>query len=130
MPRYDYVCEQCKRMDEHVHSMKETPEIKCPDCQAPMKRAVVRNIAGFNIKGGSASIHWREKRNRINKQEELGKRQKERWGEVGGVKPNIAGVEQESWSDCQKLAKECGLNSESYTPRVEQEKKNKKKLII
>ena len=42
--------------------------------------------------------------------------------------PNIAGVRTDSWSDAQKMAKEAGMNHESYTPFVEKEKK--KKIIV
>lgn len=127
MPRYDYKCPDCEAVEEHIHSMKETPEIKCSECGGTMTRLISRNFAGFSIKGGTASIHWKEKRQRLKNREELGRRQKERWGDGIQAAPNIAGVRQESWSDAQKLAKECGLNSDSYTPYVEKEKKTKPK---
>lgn len=127
MPRYDYKCGKCENIEEHVHSMKETPEIKCSECGEVMERMISRNFAGFSIKGGTASIHWKEKRQRLKNREELGKRQRERYGEGMKPAPNIAGVRQESWSDAQKLAKECGLNSDSYTPYVEKENKSKPK---
>lgn len=127
MPRYDYWCEKCDKIEEHVHSMKEDPDIKC-ECGEPMMRLISRNFAGFNIKGGSSSIHWREKRNRIKNSETLEKRQRDRYGDGPKVAPNIAGVRQESWSDCQKLAKECGLNSDSYSPMVEKEKNKGPKI--
>lgn len=130
MPRYDYGCDQCGRIEEHLHSMKEEPEIRCPDCGTVMKKRVVHNFAGFNIKGGSASIHWKEKRQRLKNREILGRKQKEKYGDGPKVTPNIAGVPQESWADCQKLAKECGLNADSYTPHVEKEKKTKPKGTV
>lgn len=121
MPRYDYGCDSCGRVDEHIHSMKEEPTIRCPDCGTIMKRCVVRNFVGFNVKGGSSSIHWKEKRQRLKNREVLGRKQRERYGEGLKIQPNIGGVPQESWSDCQKLAKECGLNADSYTPYVKKE---------
>lgn len=123
MPRYDYKCPDCENVEEHLHSMKETPEIHCSKCEAVMSRLISRNIAGFSIKGGTAAIHWKEKRNRLKNREDLGRKQRERYGSGPQVAPNIAGVRQDSWSDCQKLAKEAGMNHESYAPLVEKEKK-------
>jgi hypothetical protein len=89
-----------------------------------MERIISPNFGGFSIKGGSSSINWKEKRLQHKNNEEAAIRMQKRYGDVGPkVMPNIAGVAQESWSDCQKLAKECGLNSDSYQPMVEKEKK-------
>lgn len=128
MPRYDYKCSKCEQIEEHLHSMKESPEIKCSSCGGSMERQIAPNFAGFNIKGGTASIHWKEKRQRIKKSEELEKRQRARYGDGPKVAPNIAGVRTESWSDAQKLAKECGIDSKSYDAHVAKE--NKKKIIV
>jgi predicted double-glycine peptidase len=38
----------------------------------------------------------------------------------------VAGVEQESWSDAAKLAKEAGLSADSYQPLIEKEKRTSK----
>lgn len=129
MPRYDYACEKCGNIEEHIHSMKESPEIKCPKCRSSMTRQISLSFGGFNIKGGSSSIHWREKRYRKKKSEKLKEKQKTKYGNPMPA-PNIAGVRQESWSDCQKLAKECGLDSDSYTPMVEKERKKKNGIIV
>lgn len=126
MPRYDYRCTECQLVEEHIHSMLETPSIQCSECGASMERIISRNIAGFNIKGGSPSIHWREKRQRREKSKQLDQKQKERYGNMTPA-PNIAGVRYDSWSDAQKVAKEAGFNTESYKPWVEKEKKKKAK---
>jgi putative FmdB family regulatory protein len=128
MPRYDYKCTKCDKVEEHIHPMSDNPLIKCSECNAEMKRIISHNIAGFAIKGGSEAIHWREKQKRLKKREVLGKKQKERYGDGPKVAPNIAGVMQDSWSDCQKLAKEAGMNHESYQSYVEKEKKNNIKI--
>lgn len=128
MATYEYKCANCNSVEEHMHSMKENPKIKCSECGESMSRMISLSFGGFNIKGGSSSIHWKEKRNRAKKSEELERKQRERYGDGPKPAPNIAGVRQESWSDCQKLAKECGLNSDSYTPMVEKEKKKKPKI--
>ena len=36
MPYYDYVCPKCNKMIEIERRMTETPEVKCPDCNALM----------------------------------------------------------------------------------------------
>lgn len=95
-----------------------------------MDRIISKNIAGFSIKGGTASIHYREKRNRVKRNQDLEKRQRERYGDGPKIAPNIAGVRTDSWSDAQKMAKEAGMNHESYTPYVEKEKKKHKGKII
>jgi putative FmdB family regulatory protein len=124
MPTYDYGC-GCGKEVEIVHSITETPEIKCPECGKVMERKISAGI-GFTFKGGTETMAWKEKRIRHKKQEVLVAKQRERWGGTGPkITPNIAGVEQESWSDCKKLAKECGLDHDSYTPMVEKEKKEK-----
>jgi hypothetical protein len=62
--------------------------------------------------------------------EEAGERMKKRYGDMGPrVAPNIAGVQQESWSDCKKLAKECGMNTDSFTSMVDKEKKKKISVV-
>lgn len=128
MARYDYKCSSCEKVEEHIHSMKENPEIKCSECGSVMNRIFTPNIAGFSIKGGTEAIHWREKQKRLKNREVLGRKQKERYGDGPKIAPNIAGVQQDSWSDCQKLAKEAGLNHESYQSYVDKEKKNNVKI--
>lgn len=126
MPTYDYKCEKCKKIKEEIHRISESPEYKCPDCGTVMVRLFTLNRTGFILKGGTPSINYKEKRQRLKRSEELAKKQRKRYGHfTPEVKPNIAGVETESWSDAQKLAKESGMNHESYTPYVEKEKKKK-----
>lgn len=129
MPTYDYRCDKCGEIQEVTHRISEDPEVLC-GCGAPMVRQIVLGGGGFIIKGGSSSIHWKEKRLQTKKNEEAGKRMREKYGDVGSqVAPNIAGVRQESWSDCQKLAKESGMNADSYQPLVDKEKKKKIKVV-
>ena len=129
MPTYDYRCVSCDNTKEYFHSITEEPEYKCPECQSLMKKIISRNCTGFTILGGSPAIHYREKQQRTKNSEKMKKKQEERWGGKGPkVTPNIAGVKTDSWSDAQKMAKEAGMNHESYTPFVEKEKK--KKIIV
>jgi hypothetical protein len=106
--------------------MLETPEIKCSVCDSVMTRIFTPNIGGFIIKGGTPTMHYREKRARVKKSEELAQKQKQ-VHEGPKIQPNIAGLETDTWRDAQKLAKEAGMNSESYQPWVEKEKS---KIII
>ena len=128
MPTYDYSCSKCDRVEEHTHYMSESPLIKCSKCQEPMSIKISMNTSGFIMKGGTPTTHWREKRSRMKKSEEMAQKQKSR-GAGKQIMPNIAGVETGSWSDAQKMAKEAGLNHESFTPWVEKEKKEKKIIV-
>ena len=40
MPRYDYQCPQCGKVQEEIHRMNETPEMKCSECNVPMKKLI------------------------------------------------------------------------------------------
>jgi len=124
MPTYDYKCTICDQKNEVIHKMSETPTVECGKCGSLMRKQFTPNRVGFAIKGGTETMAWKETRNRMKKSEQAAERQKHRW-KGPRVAPNIAGVEQESWSDCQKLAKECGLDHESYKPMVEKEQKEK-----
>lgn len=123
MPAYDYRCDKCHITREETHGVFENPKIRCLKCGRLMIRVISPNKTGFVFKGGTPAINWREKRNRLKKRKEIGKRQKERYSTRPEVAPNVAGVRTESWSDAQKMAKEAGMNHESYTPWVEKEKK-------
>jgi len=120
--RYDYGCDKCKIKVEQIHKMSESPSYQCPECSGPMVRLFTPTL--FHVKGGTPATHWKEKRNRMKKREEVAAVQ-ERKGPGPRVQPNIAGYELDSWSDAQKLAKEAGMAHESYTPWVEREKKTK-----
>jgi putative FmdB family regulatory protein len=125
---YDYECPKCGITEEHFHAMSESPLIKCSKCQEPMARKISLNTTGFIMKGGTPAIHWKEKRQRMKKSENMAQKQK-KYGAGKKVTPNIAGVETGSWSDAQKMAKEAGMNHESYTPGVEKEKKEKTIIV-
>lgn len=127
MPRYDYKCKVCEKVEEHIHFMNEKPRIKCSACKGSMVKQFTPNICGFVIKGGTEATHWKEKRMRMSKREVLGVKQRERYGTGAKIQPNVAGMETDSWSDAQKVAKEAGMNTQSYEPYVQKEKS---KLIV
>lgn len=128
MPTYDYKCPGCGHIEEVVHSIKKDPVINCQVCgimgdENRMERLISRNTTGFIFKnGGTPSMAWKEKRLRHKKNKDLELRQIERYGSGPRIQPNVGGVEVDSWSDAQSMAKEAGLNAESYKPMVEKEK--------
>lgn len=129
MATYDYFCDRCGRTEEHIHSMLEKPDIVCPECSGKMERLISQNFGGFILKGGTASIHSREKENRKKHSLEMARRQQERYGDPAKIKPNIAGVETGTWANAHSIAKEIkketGIFPETYAPLAAQESKSK-----
>jgi putative FmdB family regulatory protein len=123
MPTYEYKCEKCEKIVEIVHSIKESPKFMCEDCPDQILiRLISNNFGGFIIKGEAPSKVIKEQGYRRKHNADLGVRQVERYGSGPVAVPNVAGVETESWTDAAKLAKECGLNSDTYKPMIEKEK--------
>lgn len=129
MPTYDYHCEKCKKTVEIIRQISDKTEEKCPKCGKPMVRLFTLNKSGFIMKGGTPAINYREKRLRLKKREKLAKKERNKYGDGPKIQPNVAGMETDSWADAQKVAKEAGMNHESYTPLVEKEKKKKIKVV-
>jgi putative FmdB family regulatory protein len=132
VPRYDYRCIACSFTEEYVHSMNENPVFICPKCNGqniPMERLISYN-PHFIIKGGSVAKEWKEERYRTKRSKDLGVRQLDRYGSGPRLKPNIAGIEVDSWSDAAKMAKEAGINPDSYTPMIEREKRVSKESNV
>jgi len=128
MPTYDYFCNECGLKEEQIHSMKTLPVFFCPQCkkagkEMQMTKLFTINTSGFIIKGGTEAMHWKHKRDHEKKNKELGVKQIERYGTGPKLKPNVGGLEQDSWSDAAKLAKEAGLSTESYQPLIEKEQR-------
>jgi putative FmdB family regulatory protein len=127
MPTYDYKCPDCKIVFEIIHSIKDNSDVFCPDCgkkgkEIKMDRLISRNVNGFIFKQWTETQHYRYKRERQKDNKKLNKKQIERYGTGPKVKPNVAGVEVDSWSDAKKLAKEAGLNTSSYDSHIKNEK--------
>lgn len=135
MPTYDYKCPQCNVVYEIVHSIKENPDLYCPneDCIASgedikLQRMISlnRNGSGFIIKGWTESQHYKFKREKIKENAKLEMKQIDKFGTGPSLKPNVAGMEVDSWSDAKKLAKEAGLNTSSYDRHIKNEKNTSK----
>ena len=122
---YDYKCkkEECGNVDEQYHGMNETPEFKCSVCGSPMIKIFTINRTGFIIKGEAPSKVNREQTHRRKRNADLGMRQIERYGSGPVAVPNVGGTEVGSWTEAAKLAKDKGLNSASYEPLINKEKK-------
>lgn len=127
MPTYDYKCNKCKTVMEVTHSIKEDPEIACPDCgsrgeKTVMERLISRNSGGFIFKQWTETQHYSFKNKKIKDRNRQELKQIERYGTGPKLAPNVGGVEVESWSDAKKLAKESGLNADSYNSYINKEK--------
>lgn len=124
MPTYEYQCNSCGNVQEEIHSIKSTPEIYCESCRAkePLSRLISNNLGGFIVKGDSSTKLWKESRLRHKKNADLELKQIERYGSGPKLNPNVAGVETDSWSDAQKLAKEAGIDAKTYDAHVASEK--------
>lgn len=120
MPTYDYHCSKCEKTEEHIHGMLEQPEILCSSCNTVMQKVI--GVSQFSIKGGTEASHWKEKRYRLQRSEEMSKRQRARYGDQMKAAPNVMGHRTDTWSDAQKLAKECNIPTDSYEPWVAKEK--------
>ena len=96
MPTYDYHCDKCDLKEEQIHGISETPEYKCSKCCTVMVRLLTLNRTGFILKGGSPAIHYREKRNRMAKREEAGRKQNLKHSTGERIQPNVAGYETDS----------------------------------
>jgi putative FmdB family regulatory protein len=124
MPSYDYKCQKCEKVEEKTHSIKEDPVFNCSGCGTQMEKIFSPNIGGFTFgKMGTLVIHQREKDLRKQRSVRMAEKQKNSKRFVSKVLPNVGGVETTNWADAQKLAKEKGKDTNSYTPFVEKEKK-------
>ena len=126
MPTYEYRCNDCGIVTEVTHSIKEDPEIFCPNCDTSgkkikMERLISRNNGGFIFKQWTESQTYKISRDKHKQNNDLELRQIERYGSGPRLKPNVAGVEVESWSDAKKLAKEAGMNTASFDSHIAKE---------
>lgn len=127
MPTYEYLCKSCGKMKEVVHSIKETPVIYCDDClmggiSLKMERIISNNLSGFIFKQWTESKSYKISRDKGKQNRELNKRQMERYGAGPQLKPNVAGMEVDTWSDAKKLASEAKLDTSSYDSLITKEK--------
>jgi len=124
MPTYEYQCKNCGFLQEIMHSIKEDPDFFCPKCEKEIKmeRLISLNTSGFIFKQWTEAQTHKISRDKIKQNTDLEKRQIERYGSGPRLKPNVAGMEVDSWSDAKKLAKEAGMNTASYDAKIASEK--------
>jgi putative FmdB family regulatory protein len=122
MATYDYRCKNCDYEKQVSHSMKESPEIKCEECDHLMFKMVPKKInfvlAGTNWSGKNA----KEKSFRMKRRQEMGKRMASSH-DIPQIQPNYKGEICESWDQAKKLAKDDGVDVNRYEKQVENLKK-------
>lgn len=133
MPTYDYRCNECQLVREITHSIKEDPYILCPKCKLEGKDMKMERLISLNKSGGFIFKQWTESmvhkigRDKRKQNTNLEMQQIERYGSSGPkLKPNVAGMETESWADAKKLASEAGLSTGSYEAHIAKEKSTSK----
>ena len=47
MPKYDYKCEKCNKVQEVQHDYNKNPKIKCKMCLGPTRK-VIQKVATYN----------------------------------------------------------------------------------
>ena len=131
MPTYEYRCNDCNTVFEIVHSIKDDSDYFCSECgengkEVKMERLISRNVNGFIFKQWTEAQHYKYKRDKVKENKSLGTKQIDRYGTGPRLKPNVAGMEVESWSEAKKVAQEAGLNTSSYEPHIKNEKSTSK----
>ena len=61
MPCYDYECSECKLTKEIHHSISESPEVKCDECNIVMKRLISGGSGFYGFLTGGKSNVQRER---------------------------------------------------------------------
>lgn len=127
MPTYDYKCPECNSVGEITHSIKVDPDYACPECEKEGKtvklvRLISPNSNSFIFKQWTEAMAWKSKRDHHKKEKDLAVKQIERYGSGNRLQPNVAGMQVDSWSDAKQLAKEAGMNADSYEPHIQKEK--------
>ena len=70
---YEYECDNCNNIQDEIHGMNETPDIKCEKCGHIMHR-IISGGSGFVFKGGAPSADMNFKKSMINKSEKAGRK--------------------------------------------------------
>ncbi len=124
MPNFTYQC-NCGSRFERTVSMQERKNVFCSCGQTPKQ---VPTACSTVLKGdGWAGKNMTISSQMARKNARLDIKQAEQLRDAPGMRlaPNVGGERVDSWSDAQKLAKDKGLNTNSYTPLVEKEAKKK-----
>ena len=63
MITYEYQCPACGADQAVKHSIKDEPQVACPQCGQPMKRSLSGGDS-FQVKGGTVRSHVQQKQAR------------------------------------------------------------------
>lgn len=137
--QYDYKCSQCDNIQEEEHSAVGFKEFepKCKKCGSVCKYTFTPTIVQFALKDGPsgswASKGIRFKNYRAKQNENMKKRQRDRYGHLSREAiPNYKGKETETWANARSEAlKDKGPEvASTYNAKVASETKSKKKIIV
>lgn len=109
---YDFSCSKCKHVQEGECRVAERTShtLTCAKCGGKCKYIFTPTVAHVIFKDGPSGS-WPSKGERFKnfrrkKHEEMGKRQRDRYGEAPKLVPNIGGVQTESWREQKELVKQ------------------------
>lgn len=138
MPTYEYECTACKSRREDDASMSSFKEHHppCLECGSPCDYTFVPTVVQVAFKDGpsgswpSKGEHF--KNYRAKRDEEMRRRQLDRYGPPKGVLPNYNGEETGSWAEAQFQAlKDKGSESAStFNEKVAEEKAADKTIKV
>jgi putative FmdB family regulatory protein len=111
MPAYDYRCEDCQFLQEEEARMSEYKALtpKCKECGGKCRYEFTPTVIQFALKDGPSGS-WPSKGNRFKnyrakRSEEMGRRQRDRYGHLNrDALPNYKGQLTEDWREARDLA--------------------------
>ncbi len=130
MPTYFYQCEKCEAIKEDTASMLTFKDHhpNCDECNSVCNYIFIATVPQTILKDGPTGS-WpskgeRYKKYRAKRYEDLGRKQRDRYGKPRELVPNYDGKETGTWREAQYQAgKERGSESAAtYTDRVADEK--------
>jgi hypothetical protein len=123
--QYDYACSKCKNVQEESCSVKDFKDFhpKCNKCKSSCNYQFNPSGIQFVLKDGPSGS-WPSKGNRIKEQmnkknDQMIRRQRDRYGEGQKAIPNFEGKETESWREAKNIAmKERGAQSAATYDKI------------
>ena len=79
MPTYDYICNDCNKMQEYFQSMSDDPLTKCPECKKNSLRRIISGGTGLIFKGsGYYLTDYKNKKNKKTDTKDNGGKKKDK----------------------------------------------------